>query len=362
MGPGWRPHWHQRLGVRSWLPGRRRDFPPGTRLTVTARLELPCDRCDGMAVDPEDSSPGTVPGDFPEPPALEPRRACQFGTPPELGEEWRHGRRPGRRWAVLDACPPERSGAGLALGVRRRGHGQPRAAIRLRRELLGGDTRTLAYPPGPQRPKVVSMTAPLGPEKASGDLRALPAPGTVTTDGMGHHICAATVLHPLHGIKQCDEPAGHYDEGQAPERGADAGDPGGWHRSAPGRDGRRFIWSDRFDAATSQSGWLARGCPASRPFWNDLAPCCGVPALPWRPCRSPAATRVGGRPGPSGRRPLVERERCPLRRRFSHRMSGSGPHKFADPRCSPARNGSLRPPQRKAPSASPAHIARSTHR
>lgn len=67
------------------------DFPPGTRLTVTARLELPCDRCNGTAVDPEDSSPGTVYGDFPEPPALEPCRACQFGTPPEPGEEWRHG-------------------------------------------------------------------------------------------------------------------------------------------------------------------------------------------------------------------------------------------------------------------------------
>lgn len=75
-------------------PGFRADaatFPPGTRLTVTARVELACSRCQGTAVDPEDSSPGTVHGDFPEPPALEPCRACQFGTPPERGEEWRHG-------------------------------------------------------------------------------------------------------------------------------------------------------------------------------------------------------------------------------------------------------------------------------
>ncbi|MFI5753103.1 hypothetical protein ACIBBE_46575 [Streptomyces sp. NPDC051644] len=58
------------------------------------------------------------------------------------------------------------------------------------------------------------------------------------------------MLHALHGTKQCGEPAGHYDEAQAPEGGVDASEPGGWHRSAPDRAGQRLIWSDRFDAAT----------------------------------------------------------------------------------------------------------------
>ncbi|MEU3099648.1 hypothetical protein ABZ690_34310 [Streptomyces sp. NPDC006967] len=38
----------------------------------------PCARCKGSAIDPEDSFPGDIFSDFPEPPALEPCRACQF--------------------------------------------------------------------------------------------------------------------------------------------------------------------------------------------------------------------------------------------------------------------------------------------
>jgi hypothetical protein len=93
------------------------------------------------------------------------------------------------------------------------------------------------------------MTTPLGREKATG-RRVHPAPSTITSDGVGHPICTATMLHALHGTRQCGELAGHYDENRVPEGGVDASEPGGWHRSAPDRDGRRRIWSDRFDAAT----------------------------------------------------------------------------------------------------------------
>jgi hypothetical protein len=37
-----------------------------------------CQRCGGSGIDPEDSSPGSIWGDYPEPPALEPCRDCQF--------------------------------------------------------------------------------------------------------------------------------------------------------------------------------------------------------------------------------------------------------------------------------------------
>lgn len=81
-----------RAGVVSG-PGFRayaNDFPPGTRLIVTARVDLPCNRCKGTGIDPEDSSPGTIHGAVPEPPALEPCRACQ-PAPGEPAEEWQHG-------------------------------------------------------------------------------------------------------------------------------------------------------------------------------------------------------------------------------------------------------------------------------
>jgi hypothetical protein len=65
------------------------DEPP---MTPEEEEEAPpderrCERCKGSAIDPEDSSPGTIYGNFPEPPALEPCRACQFPPPEGPGYE-----------------------------------------------------------------------------------------------------------------------------------------------------------------------------------------------------------------------------------------------------------------------------------
>jgi hypothetical protein len=61
------------------------------------------------------------------------------------------------------------------------------------------------------------------------------------------------MLHALHGVQHCGQPAGHYDEARVPPGGVDATEPDGWHYSTPARwdrDGRRFIWSDRSHGAT----------------------------------------------------------------------------------------------------------------
>ncbi|MFI5753104.1 hypothetical protein ACIBBE_46580 [Streptomyces sp. NPDC051644] len=137
------------------------DFPPGTRLTVTARLELPCDRCNGTAVDPQDSSPGTLHGHFPEPPALEPCRVCQFGTPLEPGDEWRHGdvvlAADGRIWTRAHPDDQAQGWLWVSGAEVTANHGQSYAS-----EGSCSDD-TPAHPPGPQRPEVASVTAPLSP-------------------------------------------------------------------------------------------------------------------------------------------------------------------------------------------------------
>lgn len=65
--------------------------------------------------------------------------------------------------------------------------------------------------------------------------------------------CTATALHAVAGVVRCAQPAGHYDEEKWPdhEKGDPAApDPGGWHQSAPDRNGTRVTWNDKADAAT----------------------------------------------------------------------------------------------------------------
>lgn len=81
------------------------------------------------------------------------------------------------------------------------------------------------------------------PDLARWDAAPVPCP---ECDGTAV-LCTATMLHALCGRVQCAEPAGHYDEARMPAGGVDAREPGGWHYSAPDRDGRRFIWSDQAD-------------------------------------------------------------------------------------------------------------------
>lgn len=77
------------------------DFPPGTRLTVTARLELPGTRCHGTTTGPEHPSPATAPGTPDEPPAPEPCRSSRSTA--SAAENWQHGdvvlAADGRIWA-----------------------------------------------------------------------------------------------------------------------------------------------------------------------------------------------------------------------------------------------------------------------
>lgn len=98
------------------------------------------------------------------------------------------------------------------------------------------------------------MTAPLDPAKAAARPGTVPPATPVTDKDSARQLtCTATMLHALLGARRCGEPAGHYDEAQAPGDRVVADEPGGWHRSAPDRDGRRLIWSDRFDAAKPHS-------------------------------------------------------------------------------------------------------------
>ncbi|MDX3515893.1 hypothetical protein PV755_44550 [Streptomyces caniscabiei] len=70
--------------------------------------------------------------------------------------------------------------------------------------------------------------------------------GDATTDG----TCTATIKSAYTGhVRRCAQPAKHYDEKKQPDPTAD-GEPGGWHRSAPDRDGDRVTWSDWASGAT----------------------------------------------------------------------------------------------------------------
>lgn len=75
-----------------------------------------------------------------------------------------------------------------------------------------------------------------------GEPMPVPCPecaGEVTT-------CSAAMLHAVAGRVLCGQPAGHYDPALMPVRDQ----PGGWHQSAPDRDGTQFTWNDMYDAAT----------------------------------------------------------------------------------------------------------------
>jgi hypothetical protein len=61
--------------------------------------------------------------------------------------------------------------------------------------------------------------------------------------------CSATALHALAGVLRCSLKPGHYDEEKRPESSF-SGDPGGWHQSAPDRQGQRVAWTDKAHAAT----------------------------------------------------------------------------------------------------------------
>ncbi len=60
-----------------------------------------------------------------------------------------------------------------------------------------------------------------------------------TVEGDG--ICTATLKDPEGQVIRCAQPAGHYDGDNQPDPLTDDS-PGGWHRSAPGRD--RVTWAD----------------------------------------------------------------------------------------------------------------------
>ncbi|MGP4046859.1 hypothetical protein [Streptomyces sp. 2A115] len=75
-----------------------------------------------------------------------------------------------------------------------------------------------------------------------GEPKPVPCPECTT--------CTATALHSLAGVVRCAQPAGHYDEEKRPEGGAFSENPGGWHQSAPDREGARICWTDKAHAAT----------------------------------------------------------------------------------------------------------------
>ncbi|MFJ1667369.1 helix-turn-helix domain-containing protein [Streptomyces bottropensis] len=64
-------------------------------------------------------------------------------------------------------------------------------------------------------------------------------PQSSTAEGDG--ICTATLKDLEDQVIRCAQPAGHYNGDNQPDPLTDDS-PGGWHRSAPGRD--RVTWSD----------------------------------------------------------------------------------------------------------------------
>lgn len=71
-------------------------------------LVPPCGRCKGSGIDPEDSSSGSVWSDFPEPPALEPCRHCQFPPPAVRPDEYDRWHPVGARLCLVpygEVCP-----------------------------------------------------------------------------------------------------------------------------------------------------------------------------------------------------------------------------------------------------------------
>ncbi|MGX1268041.1 hypothetical protein [Streptomyces phaeoluteigriseus] len=91
--------------------------------------------------------------------------------------------------------------------------------------------------------------------------------------------CTATALHALLGRVRCALSAGHYDEAKRPTPGEGepfSSDPGGWHQSAPNREGLRICWADTADGAVPHgaavgpaaepSGWVVPlSCPTCGP-------------------------------------------------------------------------------------------------
>lgn len=218
-------------------------------------------------------------------------------------------RRPGRRWADLDARPPRRPGTRLALGLRRRSHGRPRAAVRPRRGLPGGDACTPAHPPGAQRPEVVGMTAPLGPEQASEHLRTLPAPAlsppTTWDIPSVQPPCCPRSTAP----SSVASLPGHSTRHKRPRAQPRPTTRAAWHRSTKARNGRRLIWSDRFDAATPHDPHTA-----PRPSLEQARPMFALPTLlspPLRACRTECrrteryGAHLGVRQGLSGADPAA---------------------------------------------------------
>lgn len=76
-GPARRVAHHEAADRIHTLP-QDYELDPGRGESANNLRQWVCLRCQGSGIDPEDSSPGEIHGDHPEPPALEPCRDCQF--------------------------------------------------------------------------------------------------------------------------------------------------------------------------------------------------------------------------------------------------------------------------------------------
>ncbi|MGW2550099.1 hypothetical protein [Streptomyces sp. NPDC001635] len=98
--------------------------------------------------------------------------------------------------------------------------------------------------------------------------------------------CTATALHALVGVVRCAQPAGHYDEERWPDHGKGepaAPDPGGWHQSAPDRQGTRVTWNDKADGATPHGAPLEPAVPRPLQRVGITCPTCGPSSLERHP-------------------------------------------------------------------------------
>lgn len=92
---------------------------------------------------------------------------------------------------------------------------------------------------------------PVNTVRRRAGLPPYPGPQTPADDEVD--VCTATTWDLLTNgpLRQCSEPAGHYDVTREPTTRGDEQDPGGWHRSAPcAKTGTRRVWSDGADCAT----------------------------------------------------------------------------------------------------------------
>ncbi|GAA5070850.1 hypothetical protein [Streptomyces similanensis] len=76
--------------------------------------------------------------------------------------------------------------------------------------------------------------------------------------------CTATNVHALMGLARCALPAGHYNSEQRPAPPADepfSADPGGWHQTAPDREGVRLCWADSAAGSTPHGSPILPASP-----------------------------------------------------------------------------------------------------